>query len=101
MPPAASGADPPWIGDAYGVLARSMRVAVGRVRQVPTDVVNQSLRSCRSRPSASVENRKPGLTPREAFPYRRSYVRLRFLQSLLNPPRTLMIIANKPTVAKT
>ena len=46
-------------------LRRSCAVgcaAVRRVQQVPTDVVNQSLRSTRSRPSASVENRKPGLT---------------------------------------
>ena len=45
-----------------------MRAAAGRVQQVPADVVNQSLRSSLSRPSVSVENRKPGLTPSEAFP---------------------------------
>ena len=48
-------------------LRGRVRAAVGRVQQVPTDVVNQSLRSSRSRPSVWVENRKPGLTPREAF----------------------------------
>ena len=48
-------------------LRGRVRAAVGRVQQVPTDVVNQSLRSSRSRPSVWVENRKPGLSPREAF----------------------------------
>ena len=37
MPPAASGADPPWIGDAYGVgHARRCARDVGSVQQVPT-----------------------------------------------------------------
>ena len=47
---------------------RPMRADHWKVQRVPTVVVTQSLRSKFSRPSLSVENRKPNLTPREAFP---------------------------------
>ena len=49
--------------------ARSRLVKIGKSNQFRLGVVNHSLRSSRSRPSVLVENRKPSLTPREAFPF--------------------------------
>ena len=61
-----SGADPPWIGDAYGVLARSGARGCWK-SPTSSDGRGQSIASFVSFSSVWVENRKPGLTPREAF----------------------------------